>query len=259
MTTAATQATDDAAARVPVEIEGGEAVAKALENVRGIVADITTMVDTSKAAEPAAAEPDAAPAASAVPTVKSILEGAGLSGEELAAATEKLTANGVDVEKALDEASAPAVAEEISSEAEAETPLTVEGLGAVIQKAAAFTPARIAQLQSMQETLKLMMDAIAPGTSPSTKAPTVERHANPNTTVAATGGTHQPKPVDVSKSAAQTEVVDTLKALATGIEGLAGRLDKIEGTRQGSNDATETDETTDTNVQKSGSLWAGVL
>lgn len=254
---------------VPVQVadDSSEHVAKALEHVKGIVAEISSI---AKAAKPAAddkpADDDKSDKGEEVATVKSILEASGLEGDKLTDAVSKLTAQGVDVNKGLADAKPASTDEEPKTgDATDDAPapvaaVTMADIGEAITKAASFTPDRIKKLKDMQETLKLMIDAIAPGTSPATSTPKVDTHPNPDTTTPALAGSKGPGQVDVSKAAEaqQAQLLETLKSLGDGIKTLSDRMETIEGTRQGTNSGGD-DEGTDTDVKKSENIWTGLL
>lgn len=143
-----------------------------------------------------------------------------------------------------------------------------------IQKAKAFTPARLAKLAEALETLqKLMMDVIPHGVGPKTSTPTVNQHSNPNTTRDALVGTQknadgeselqatlkailaklEPKEVATTKSAEPTAadaIVDTLKSIQE-------RLTKIEQARPASN--AEGDDEKQRTQKANGTFWKGIL
>ncbi len=271
MTTAAAAATTEPPVTVPVDIEGsGEAVAKAMEHVRGIVDDIKSIV-TAKAADDATTTPpaDAAPAADAdateEPTVKSILSAAGLKDDALTAAVATLKEKGVDADKPLaaaakveKEAGEPAA--DAAAVSDDDVPLTMATLSEAVAKAAVFTPKRIAQIASVQETLKLVMEAIGQGQTPATNTPKVLEHPNPNTTSAALAGV-QKAAADAAADTASSQLVDTLKSLAEGLKITNERLTTIEKTRQGTNDVSDepAGDGTDTKVEKKQNIWKGLL
>lgn len=144
-----------------------------------------------------------------------------------------------------------------------------------IQKAKAFTPARLAKLAEALETLqKLMMDVIPVGASPKTSTPGVSQHSNPNTTRAALVGTQ--KSVD---GEGDSELHNTLKAILAKLDGdkapvtkstdaspdlaetlksIQSRIEKIEQARPASKAEGDDDKTAST--QKSnGSFWKNIL
>jgi hypothetical protein len=143
----------------------------------------------------------------------------------------------------------------------ADEPLTMAGLATAVQKAAAFTPQRIKALQSAQEILKLVLEAVGtPGTSPNANTPAVESHGNPSSVDDLTKPSKKPTMTGTLKSAdgEEGEVVSLLKSLATAVGGLVTRVEKIEKVRVDSNSA-ENDGGTETSTKKSGSIWSGVL
>lgn len=143
---------------------------------------------------------------------------------------------------------------------EIDAPLTMATLASAVQKAAAFTPARIKALQDAQDILKLVLEAVSPGTSPSSKVPAVQTHGNPSSVSDLTKPNTKPS-VPTMKSAdgeEQGQVVELLKSLSTAVGGLVDRVEAIEKARPGSNSVADQGGT-DTNTQKSASMWKGVL
>jgi hypothetical protein len=138
---------------------------------------------------------------------------------------------------------------------EADAPLTMAMLATAVQKAAAFTPARIKALTDAQEILKLVLEAVTPGTSPDSKVPAVATHGNDSGISDLTKPNTKPS-VPTMKSA-DGEVVALIKSLAGAVEGLVDRVQAIEKARPGSNSVAD-EGGTDSNVQKSG-MWKGVL
>lgn len=123
--------------------------------------------------------------------------------------------------------------------------LTLDSLASVITKAKVFTPGRVAELKKVQETLKLLLDGIEPGTSPATKTPAIRTHANTNHTAVLT-------------KSLEPELVETLKNLAAGFEKMNERIESIEKARPAGNSLPETTtEGTKAPVQKA--FWSGVL
>jgi hypothetical protein len=135
-----------------------------------------------------------------------------------------------------------------------DAPLTMATLASAVQKAAAFTPARIKALQDAQDILKLVLEAVAPGTSPDANTPQVQTHSNPSAVAELTKPNTKPS-VPTMKS---EELVDTLKGLATAVNGLVTRVESIEKARPASNSA-DPEGATDSNARKSRSIWGGVL
>jgi hypothetical protein len=129
-------------------------------------------------------------------------------------------------------------------------------LASAVQKAAAFTPARIKALQDAQDILKLVLEAVTPGTSPDSSVPQVQTHSNPSAVADLTKPNTKPN-VPTMKSV-DGELVSTLKSLADSVNGLVTRVDAIEKARPASNSA-DPEGATDTATKKSGSIWSGVL
>lgn len=135
------------------------------------------------------------------------------------------------------------------------TPVTLE----MLQKAAVFTPERVAALQSAFETLKMVIEAISPGQSPATRTPSttqfgasgVRELANPIMipTVKNEGG-DEPEGI--------IQLAQTLKSIGDTLQILDGRVQAIEKARPPSN-SVEGDGGTDSTQQTQKSLWAGVL
>lgn len=142
-----------------------------------------------------------------------------------------------------------------AAEDDADAPLTMANFATAVQKAAAFTPARIEQLKNAQEILKLMLEAVTPGTSPDSSVPAVSSHGNASGVSDLTKPNTKPS-VPTMKSA-DGEIVQLIKSLAGAVDGLVDRVQAIEKARPGSNAVTE-EGGTDTNVAKS-SMWKGVL
>lgn len=274
-----TSAADASATSVEVDqtveaAESDSSVTKALAHVESIVKNITEAV----APEPA---PEAAPAATTESaevekaeevetekgmTIEAAMKASGLTGEPLEKAIVNMEkATGLQrtqpfnskpplakTKKAAEPESQPAVV------AEEDAPLTIGGLAEAIEKAKAFTPGRIEQLKKAEEILKLILQGVAPGTSPATSTPGVAMHPNPNTSATLT----KPSPqASVRKSAEdgavnENEFAEVLKGLGELIKGFDDRLEKVEKARPASNSLPQETES-QTPVQKS--IWAGVL
>lgn len=280
---------------VPVELEatGDGDVTKALAHVNGIVDKIAGLVGTKKEAKapvegeaPAtdaaaegddddddatsAAEGDTDAAADTTKSMKSVLEKCGLDPTVMKTVMSKLKAAGFSG-GAPPFAKKPKAGEDdaegddkkkktkkaATADDAADAPLTMASLASAVQKAAAFTPARIKSLQEAHEILKIVLEAVTPGTSPDNKTPAVQTHGNPSSVTELTNPNKKPS-VPTMKSEGGDELVSTLKNLATSVEGLLGRVEAIEKARPASN-SVDSDGATDTNAKKSRSLWGGVL
>lgn len=263
---------------VQVQVDGSESsVQKAIEHVNSIVENITKVVtEKNQGAEEGNEQPNAQSADSGdtqnveKASIKSVLSALGMSGDDMKKACEKLKAAGFNPNQKLPSAQPPVKKDasgEDSDEGETDTqksdtdpivqdqPLTMQSLAEAVQKAAAFTPGRIQQLQAAQEILKLVLEAVAPNATPKTKVPGVETHSNSS----AVGDLSKPKKKPVMKNADDNnELVSTLKSLADGVKALTERVENIEKTRNASN-SVEEDGDTDTNIQKSTNLWTNLL
>lgn len=145
--------------------------------------------------------------------------------------------------------------EELTDEADA--PLTMAMLATAVQKAAAFTPARIKALTDAQEILKLVLEAVTPGTSPDSKVPAVSSHGNQSGVRSLTEPNTKPSVPTMKSADSDPEVVKLIKSLAGAVDGLVDRVQAIEKARPGSNSVAD-EGGTDTNVQKA-AMWKGVL
>jgi hypothetical protein len=263
---------------VQVQVDGSESsVQKAIEHVNSIVENITKVVTVKNQGAEGNEQDNAQSADSgdttdvSKATIKSVLSALGMSGDDMKKACDKLKAAGFNPNQQFPSAQPPVKkdAKGEGSEGETETqksdtdsvvqdqPLTMQSLAEAVQKAAAFTPSRIEQLKNAQEILKLVLEAVAPNTSPKTKVPGVESHSNPS----AVSDLSQPTKKPVMKNADDNgEFVTALKALADGVKTLTERVENIEKTRNASN-SVEDDGDTDTNTdtQKSKGLWNGLL
>lgn len=141
---------------------------------------------------------------------------------------------------------------------ESDAPLTLAGLVGVVQKAAAFTPARVKALQDAQEILKIVLEAVAPGKSPNANVPVVESHGNVATTDTLTKPNKKPTITGTLKSSDEPEVVELIKSLSGAVGTLLTRVEAIEKGRPASNSVGD-DGPPDTTTQKSKSIWSGVL
>lgn len=260
-------------------------VAKALEHVNGIVDKITALVakgGESKPPPPAEPEGDdggeeggdddtqgETETEKAAKSLKSVLAKCGMDAEMAKKVYGSLKAAGFDLSakgampfppgkpgKGKGAAADDGEEEKKTSKSvsEEDEPLTMANLAQAVQKAAAFTPARIAQLKSAQEILKLVLEAVTPGTSPDSSVPAVQTHGNPSSVADLTKPNTKPS-VPTMKSS-DPELVTLFKSLATGVEKLVDRVEAIEKARPGSNALSEGG--TDSNVKKS-NLWSGVL
>lgn len=262
----AAQTTNDSPVRVPVEVSDGEAVAKAMEHVNGIVGNIMKLVaknapksdeatETSETTEVVDAEKA---------TIKSVLAAMGLTGKAMDEAMAKLKKAGFDGNMKFPSAKAPVTKaagdDEESTETEEQVvsvddmPLTI----GAIQKAAAFTPTRITQLKTAVDTLKLILESIGVGQAPATRVPGVQTH--PNTSQVNDLAAPKKAPVMKSADGNTNELLDVLKSLGGAVEKLGERVESIEKARQGSNSVEDDANTNDTdNVQTKKSIWSGVL
>jgi hypothetical protein len=276
-----------AAAKKQREAEGDDTdessdVSKALAHVDGIVAKITQLV-TNKSEHPAPPaeggdddeEDTETPTEKAAKSLKAVLAKCGMDAAMSKQVYSSLKAAGFDLSakaagknpfpppkggKAPEddgEEEKPAKTKKSAELVdEADAPLTMAALAAAVQKAAAFTPARIKALTDAQEILKLVLEAVTPGTSPDSKVPAVSSHSNASGIDDLTKPNTKPS-VPTMKSDSDQEIVKTIKSLAGAVTGLVDRVQAIEKARPGSNSVTD-EGGTDSNVQKS-SMWKGVL
>lgn len=262
---------------VPVEADGAtgdENVTKALAHVSGIVEKIAGMVTTQKEAKPpegetpAPAEEDGGSddtgaddsdgdgeSADVTKSLKTILQACGLNKSQMATAMAKLKAAGFMAGDMPAGKPPKNGAQKTTKASDGDAPFTMANFAEAVTKAAAFTPARIEQLKQMQETLKLMLEAVTPGTSPDSTVPQVQTHSNPSAVSNLTKPNTKPS-VPTMKSS--DEVVTLIKSLAGAVDGLVDRVAAIEKARPASNSA-DAEGATDTNTEKSTSLWRGVL
>jgi hypothetical protein len=139
--------------------------------------------------------------------------------------------------------------EEKTSKASEDEPLTMASLAEAVQKAAAFTPARITQLKNAQEILKLVLESVAPGEVPHNKAPVLGKHGNKS---------HLGVKKSSDDSEPLTQIAKALQDVSETIESMNERIEAIEKARPGSN-SVDVEGTTETKTKKSASLWNGVL
>lgn len=298
MTVKSDNAPEAGAERVAVEQPAGDGanVAKALEHVNQIIDKIATVAKAAPASAPAVPESDSDDAPETTPdpedadvekamTAAGMLKAAGLSGEAYKAALEKLKKAGVDPAMKMPMGKPPFAAKTKKAEESegGDEPLTAEALQTAISKAKVFTPARIAKLNEAIETLKLLVESVAPGSAPKTKAPTSPSFGASGVTALtkaakALAGEDDSDEEPTEKSAATSEVAalgglvdkgfsamadvlkslgESMKELKQGLDKTNGEVDSIKKARPASN-ALPSDET-ETNTQKSGSLWSGVL
>lgn len=267
---------------VPVEVEGDDDgdVTKALSHVNAIVEKIAGIVGTKKESkapvegdEPKPGDTDGdtekdddtepTEADTAKASMKAVLEKCGMDAAMVKTVVSKLKAAGFS-------GGAPPFGKKPKGKEEDDTadktsknvddanaPLTMATLASAVSKAAAFTPARIKALQDAQDILKLVLEAVAPGTSPDSKVPVVQTHGNPSSVSDLTKPNTKPS-VPTMKSEGGDELVTTLKSLADAVGGLLTRVEVIEKTRPASNSA-DPEGATDTGAKKSRSIWGGVL
>lgn len=129
---------------------------------------------------------------------------------------------------------------------ETEESLTMTSLASAVQKAAAFTPARVEALTRAYETLKLVLESVSPGTTPKTKVPALSTHSNQTGISELT-----------QKSLGGVDIADVLKSVGDSLSSISTRLEKIE-TARGESNSAEDEGTTDTKKAASG-MWSGVL
>jgi hypothetical protein len=281
------------AERIQVEVpEGGEQVAKALEHVNAIVDNVAKMAagngnseenkpDTDPApapeggdedgdAEPTDEEVQKANEAAARKAAKAAFAKAGLKGEDLDKAVNTL------MEKAgfgklpfpgakpfgkggKTKKTEKSATEQHAEDWNGETSLTMDGLAEAVNKAKAFTPARIAKLAEAMEILKLVIESVQPNMSPKTRPSGSTQFGASGISDLSAGAK---KPVVKSEEDAITE---GFKEVAKAIESIGGsvgklneRIESIEKARAPSN-SVEEDGGTDTKTAKSDGLWSGVL
>ena len=269
--------TQSAAERVSMEQPAGDgaAVAKAMEHVNSIVSSIAKMAGEKQEPEATGAE------SKETSTAKSSEEGAG---EELVEPTQEEMA--ADVEKAKkggfpkmlfkqmlmkagvkDAGALKGILEGLEKQfgasginpkgdmkkttKAAETAVTVE----MLQKAAAFTPERVEALQEAFDTLKLVIEAIAPNASPATKVPESTNGLGGSGVTELSAGS--PKPV-MKSAEEESEVLKALNGLSSVVKNLAERVEGIEKAKPASN-SIEEEGGSETTTKKSGSLWGGLL
>lgn len=278
MTVEATKetATGDAES-VQVDVDGGEAVAKALEHVNAIVGRIENIVksgangsggdgDKTKTEDTTKSDDDADVDKAA--SIEAVLEKAGLKGDAMKSALANLTKAGFDPKKpfpgakAKDKAKDKAADEDDKTKTtksddtpnENDTPLTMDGLVDAVQKAAAFTPSRVAKLKEAADILKLVLEAIAPNATPATRVPGVGTHPNPSKV----NELADPQTEPVIKDEG---IVTAIKSLTDLIGKLGERVEGIEKARNGTNSADENGDTNDSSdtVDTEKALWKGVL
>lgn len=246
--------------RVPVEhpVEGDEAeVAKALKHVNDIVNTITQAF-VNKSAEAPAAETPAAEAATeeddVTKSLKGMLKTIGLEGKAADEAIDKLKKAGFDPKKGIPSfaKTTKATTEEPPVE-EASTPLTIDGLTEAIAKAAVFTPGRVEKLKEAMETLKMLLEAVAPNTSPKTKTP-----GNASLGASGVNSLSSGAPEPVVKAAELTAILEkALQPFTEKLEGVVKEVETIKSARPPSNSLESDDNATSTPTAKS--IWSGVL
>lgn len=291
MTQAATQAATggDDTARVSVDVTKAEneAVQAAMAQVTNLVDGIAKAAGVTLAPEP---EPIPEPTTEDVDTKKggmgtmrkmyeAEMKGMGMSGDKLKKAMEKFDKRFGQMAKTQKNADgADADAEPAADPAQALDD-TVSATLDTIQKAKAFTPARIQKLTEAMETLqKLMMEVISPGSSPKTKVPGVSQHSNPNTTRSALVGTQksadgEPGMADVLKGldavlarmedivAPQAPVAKNADGggdLATQLQSISKRLERIEAARPAPQSEGDGDGSVTTTTTQKG-FWGGII
>lgn len=266
---------------VPVELEAtaDDNVTKALEHVSGIVEKIAGLVNTKKEAKaPSGEEPksesaddteetetaetstdteetETADVSKGGPSMKSVLQACGLDATKVKTVMAKMKAAGFMAGDAPAGKPPQGGAQKTTKAKGDDAPFTMNDFAQAVTKAAAFTPARIEQLKAMQETLKLMLEAVTPGTSPDANVPKVQSHGNASSVATLTTPNTKPN-VPTMKSS--DELVATLKALGDGLATVSTRLEAIEKARPASNSA-DPEGATDTGTTKSKNLWSGVL
>lgn len=262
---------------VPVELEeaADDNVTKALEHVGGIVEKIAGLVSTKKEAKaPTSEEPkgdsagdaeetettddtetEAADVSKGGTSMKSVLQACGMDKAMVKTVMAKMKAAGFMAGDAPAGKPPQGGAQKTTKANSEDAPFTMNDFAQAVTKAAAFTPARIEALKQMQETLKLMLEAVTPGTSPDSNVPQVQSHGNASSVAALTTPNTKPS-VPTMKST--DELVATLKALGDGLATVSTRLEAIEKARPASNSA-DPEGATDTGTKKSNNLWSGVL
>ena len=258
----ATEQTTDDAQRVPVEVDGGEAVVDALKHVNAIVERIENIAkgantQTEPAAEPATEEKPEETETEKALTVQGLLEAAGLKDDVLKSALASVEKAG---HKADSQIGSGAKAEETTTEKadeepaeDEDPPMTLQSFADTVQKAARFTPGRVQKLKEAADILKLIIEGIAPNQSPATRVPTVGQHSEGNATRAALAGA-DPQPVMKA-----SDTIEALKGLTGVLKALDERVESIEKARNGSNSADEEADTSESDADVKKTLWTGVL
>lgn len=289
MTQAATQAATggDDAARVSVDVSKAEneAVQAAMTQVTSLVDGIAKAAGVSLAP---AAEPEPEPTTTDDDVEKgggfgamrkmyeAEMKGMGMSGDKLKKAMEKFDKKFPPQAMAKTQKNARGEGDTEPASDPAQTlDDTVSATLDTIQKAKAFTPARIQKLTEAMETLqKLMMEVISPGSSPKTKVPGVSQHSNPNTTRSALVGTQKSADgmADVIKGldsvlermeaivAPQAPVAKNADGgdLASQLQSISKRLERIEAARPApQSEGDGGGDVTTTTTEKS--FWGSVI
>lgn len=260
---------------VPVELEAAadDNVTKALSHVSSIVEKIAGMIPTEKEAKAPSGEPsgdstgdDDADGGESTETestetedvsksMKSVLQACGLDKAMMKTVMAKMKAAGF-MAGDMPAGKPPQNGAQKTSKAKGDdVPFTMNDFAQAVQKAAAFTPARIEALKQVQDTLKLMLEAVTPGSSPDSSVPQVQTHGNSSAVADLTKPNTKPS-VPTMKSS--DEVVTLIKSLAGAVDGLVDRVAAIEKARPASNSA-DPEGATDTGTKKASSLWSGVL
>ena len=217
--------------RVSLDVDGAEnsAVAKAIGHVNEIVERIAAIAKSKSEEKDEATDSKEDVSKAAIPS------------------NAKEDAKSDDKEEDIEEEKKECKKSQDISVDENNLPLTMQNLVEAVNKAAAFTPSRIEQLQSAYETLKLVLESVAPNASPKNLAPVVEKHPNPSPVSELTR-----KSVDGNK-----EFLDVLKSLSEQLEKIDNRVSSIEKARNASN-SVDDEGITDTQKAKQ-SMWTGVL
>lgn len=229
--------TTKGAEAVPVtqtETAAPEAVQKALDAVNSIVAKVASLVEKAAPAAPAAA------------------------GDK--PAEEKPTEKAAEKPAEAAPATAAAAVATVTKSAEE---LMVE-LSETIQKGARLTPARVEQIKQAIDTLKLVIEGVAQGTSPSTNTP---QAANVPSGIQSQLGANE-KPVI---KAGDVDVAEGFAKLTKAIEGLTESLTKSVETQKALEQRVEQiekakpapsgegEQGTNTTTKKSTGMWTGIL
>jgi hypothetical protein len=235
------------------------AIAKSLQSVESMLSSVISLAKAATTPAPAALTEEEEVEKGALSEATAILTKAGVTGDALTSAL-------AGFKKALpaflkkpgakkDEEDEEEKKKTKKSAAEAESD-SVANVVEHLAKAARFTPARLEKLAQAAELLKLVMEGVATGQSPDTKAP---KGTSPASGIQSQVAKSDDDMTAVSKAleSITTSMATSLTEVTKALTALGARVDAVESAKPASDSASAAG--TDTKTTKSASIFRGVV